>query len=64
MPSSCFNCSHFSDLTKPRRYDEINFIYGYCFKDLGEKLNGYPVYIPSGVCKNFCLKPNEEKDHV
>jgi hypothetical protein len=49
--SNCYNCTHFSGLIKPQRYDETTCIYGFCFKDMSEEHDGYPVYLPNGYCK-------------
>ena len=55
--SDCYSCIHFSEFKDPRQYDEINFVYGYCFKKSVGMLSGYPVYLPKGTCKNHCAKP-------
>jgi len=57
---NCYNCTHFSPLATPQPYDEITSIHGYCFKDLADGHDGYPVYIPNGYCKKHIKKSNEE----
>ena len=57
---SCDNCKLYSPLKEPRdmkiagsRYAGC-MIYGYCFKQtlMAGNTQGYPVYIPDGVCKD------------
>ena len=57
--SGCYACVHFSLLVEPMRYDETTFIHGYCFKNLSNQRNGYPVYLPNGYCKERKVKIEE-----
>lgn len=53
--SRCDSCKKYSALHQPRKVDDKNYIYGFCFKDYhGDYGSEYPVYIPDGgVCKAF-----------
>jgi len=55
---NCYCCTHFSEFKSPRQCDDINFIYGYCFKNSIGIFNGYPVYLPQGACKKHSAKQN------
>ena len=54
---NCFNCTHFSQFIRPRKYDETAFVHGYCFKNI----SGYAVYLPNGCCKKHSTKSEKEK---
>ena len=49
----CNDCKFYSELKEPRKVDEQNFIYGYCFKSQYNMGKGYPVYVPGGACKDM-----------
>lgn len=57
---NCKNCKSYSPLVSPREMGEGIMIYGYCFKKVGFKNTGYPVYIPDGKCKSHKLLPGKE----
>lgn len=59
--SRCDSCKKYSALHRPRKVDDQNYIYGFCFKDChGSYGSVYPVYLPDGgVCKAF--EENHEK---
>ena len=51
--SRCDECKKYAGLQRPRKVDEQNYIYGFCFNDYHVNYGStYPVYIPDGgVCK-------------
>lgn len=53
--SRCDSCKKYSALHRPRKVDDQNYIYGFCFKDHHSNYGSvYPVYIPDGgVCKAY-----------
>ncbi len=63
--SRCDECKKYSGLHKPRKVDEQNYIYGFCFKDYHVNHGStYPVYIPDGgVCKAFEKSAKEKYEY-
>lgn len=61
----CEECKKYAALHSPRKVDEHNYIYGFCFKDYHVSYGStYPVYIPDGgVCKAFEKSPKEKKEY-
>lgn len=52
--SRCDSCKKYSALHQPRKVDDQNYIYGFCFKNYGNYGSTYPVYLPDGgVCKAY-----------
>lgn len=50
---ACTDCKYYSELKYPRAIDDVNKIYGYCFKNAYNMGKGFPVYIPDGICNDM-----------
>lgn len=59
---SCKECQSYYDLRIPKKVDDKNYIYGYCFKDNYNMEKGHAIYIPGGSCKEF-IACKDSKDY-